>query len=228
MGSSCYDERGNLTSRALSWEYELASLTPKMINTGILDLSHLANPAFPPSAIEFVKHCRERFIYPVIDEVMAYVRQNDKRKWEWSGRVPWNVYKNLHYNPMGNETQEQLRSRVEKVYRGLSWHNLDPLPDYSQPALQQSYEHPINNESGYRQFCGRIAGCIKANATDLGTWAKQVETIIPRLSRQWWPEFKQSEMKVIEFLRHKGLDFPVEPNDDDIVQSLISKVGFER
>lgn len=206
--------------------HELASLPPEMIKTGLRDLSYLKNPEYPPSAIVFVKHCRERFSFSVISEVMDYISHNDKRKWRWSGLVAFNVYLNLHYNHLGSETQDQLRSRIEKVYSGLAWHDLEPLPDYSQPALQQSCEHPINKEPGYRQFCGRIAGCIKANATDLDTWAKQVEIIIPRLSRQWWPEFKQSGLGVLAFLQLKGLSFTAEPKTDDIVQSVISEVGL--
>jgi hypothetical protein len=223
-GANCYDQNGNLTSKAQTWAHELALLTPEMVKTGLRDLSHLPNPAWPPSAIEFVKHCRDRFYFAVQDEVMAYINRPDKNGWEWSGMVAWNVYANLHYNPHGAETHEQLRNRIEKVYRGLSWHDLKPVPDYTAKALPRRDYHPINDQPGYRQFCARVAHLITANTDCLQKWNKQLSMIFPGLVREWWPDFKTSNMKVGDWLRDvQGLNLPNEPESDDVIGSIINK-----
>lgn len=226
MGSSCYDEKGDLTAKALTWMHELASLPPEMIKTGLRDLSYLKNPEYPPSAIVFVKHCRERFSFSVVSEVMDYISHNDKRKWRWSGLVAFNVYLNLHYNHLGNETQDQLRSRIEKVYNGLAWHDLEPLPDYSLKKLPVEKDDSFNSDPGYRQFCGRVANLITANTKGIEDWAYLVDKFFPDLTRKFWLKFKASGMKVSDFLRTVGWDFPVEPADDDVVQSIISRMGL--
>lgn len=225
MGSSSYDKNGNLTAQAQSWATELSGITPEMVKIGLRDLSHLPNPDFPPSAMKFVKHCRERYKFPVVSEILERIR-NSKKSWNWSGLVAWNVFYNLHYNSMGNETQDQLRSRIEKVYDSLSWHDLKPIPDNSVKALPERDYHPINDEKGYQQYTARVHALLRANSDTLESHNTKVEKVFPKhvnddcLLREWWPEFRDSGMEVGEFLRDKGLNLPKEPNRDDPMSQI--------
>ena len=222
MGSSCYDENGNFTSIALNWAHELSLLTPEMVKIGLRDLSHLPNPTFPPSAIEFIAHCRNRGFFDVQDEVLRYINRNDKSGFVWSGLVPWNVYFNLHHNPNGKETHEQLRSRIEKVYKSLSWHDLKPLP-IKREWLPEKQAHPINNEKGYAQFIARVAGLLSANEPDINEWSKKLGLVFPDLVREWWPEFKQCGLSAVDFLRdEKGLNIPKNHSRPETVREIMS------
>lgn len=225
MGSSCYDHNGNLTSKAQGWAHEIALLTSEMVKVGLRDLSHLPNPEFPPSAITFVKHCRDRFFFVVQEEILNYLA-NPTSDYEWSGLVAYNVYSNLHATKF--EPEDKIRIRIEKVYNGLSWHDLKPIPDYSTKALPEKRDlHPINYEKGYMQYAARVHSILRANSDTLESLNNKVSKVFPMhtndhcLLREWWPEFKTANMTVGDFLRDKGLNLPNEPNRDDPMAEIL-------
>jgi len=223
MGSSSYDHNGNLTSKAQLWAHELALLTPEMVKVGLRDLSHLPNPAFPPSAIQFVKHCRDRYFFTVQTEVMTYINRPYRKGLQWSGLVAYNVYENLYHSP--NESQEQLRARIEKVYNSLSWHDLKPIPKTYENVIEHKDRHPINDEPGYMKFCGAIAALLSANTKPGENYfiarGKKLEAVFPDLTREWWPEFKSSGMDVGQWLREvKELNLPINPKFKNPVEEM--------
>lgn len=221
-GNDCLID-GELTAQGKNWFNEIQVLTANQMRIGMKRLIDLKTNGFAPSAIQFVAHCRDIEMGECTDEIWDMIRREPDSNLWWKSNVAYTVYQRLYYNPSANQMAGKVQEQMERIYKSIDHNNLMPVPDrvLSLPDTSDDY-HLINDEKGYRQFIGRIVGLICANESEIVNISKKINLVMPDLTREWWPEFKTSAMKVGDWLREvKGLNFPKEPKHDDPMVALL-------
>lgn len=205
-GSNFCDDNGEFTPIAKNWLGELLNVTGEQIKIGLRDLSLRKNASFPPTAIEFVAHCREMGAEDCVDEILDYINQPTETKWWWKSQVAFNVFKRLYYNNLGSEDSVSVKKRILEIYRKLNMNSLDPLPP-KPIALPIKEPSKVDRDRG--KFQGKMFFAIMRARPDLlgiEQDSKTVSLFTPHKSNELMVDwYNQSQPDMCQFLRTHGI-----------------------
>ena len=205
-GSSYCNDYGEITPIAQNWISECSKLTSEQIKIGLRDLAYRKNPSFPPTAIEFVAHCREMGADDCVDEILDYLDQPTESEWWWKSQIAFNVFKRLHYNPANNEKASILKNRILDIYRKLNMATLDDIPP--QPiALPVKESTKVDKERG--KFQAKMFFTIMQSRPDLLGVDQDEDTaamFMPHKSNElMYAWYEQGKPDMCVFLRGNGV-----------------------
>ncbi len=172
-GENYVDSDGEITQTASNWLMELAKLSREQIKIGMRDLSYLKNPAFPPTALEFVHHAKEMGAEQCADEIFECINRKADSEWWWQTIEAFNVYLNLNYNPANNKSKAQILEEIKVNYRRLDMNNLKPIP---KKAAVIPFSPPSKIERDRGKFQSLMFHCINKIRPDLFLSAPTEET----------------------------------------------------
>lgn len=163
-GQNYVNADGEITETANNWLVELSKLSREQIKVGMRDLAYLKNPAFPPTAIEFVKHSLDMGAEDCANEILECINRKSDSDWWWQTIEAFNVYLKLNYNPANNKTKAQILEEIKVNYRRLDMSNLKPIP---KKAAVIPYSPPSKIERNRGKFQSLMFHCINKIRPDL-------------------------------------------------------------
>ena len=205
-GSSYCNDDGEITPIAYNWIDECTKLTSDQIKSGIKNLASRKNAAFPPSAIEFISHCRKMGAEDCADEIFDYLNQPSESDWWWQSQVAFNVFKRLGYNPANNESKPKILDRIISIYGRMDMNNLDDLP--IKPVMIP-VEAPKKIDRDRGKFQAKMFGVIMRARPDLlgvKQDKKTTDLFTPHKSRELMLKWYGDDMPdMADFLRVEGI-----------------------
>jgi|GEM_PF-5236409 hypothetical protein len=204
-GENYVDENGEITETANNWLTELNKLSAEQIRHGINNLDSLGNPAFPPTAIEFVAHCKKKGAEECAEEIFEYLQKSGDSDWWWRTETAFTVFTKLNYNPANNKQAHQTLDEIKKIYGRLDMDNLKPIP---KQAAYIPYKPPSKVERDRGKFQSLIAITLMRLRPDLFL-SEPTKDDYPKTTREFMQKFyetgRPSEQLVDFVCEQKGM-----------------------
>lgn len=206
-GEDFADENGKATSFARSWLQSLSELTSEEVREGFENLKY-GYETFPPTPMEFVRHCKKWGAERVVDEIFDYINRSADDDFWWESASAFNVFKRLHYNQAQNETYAQIKQRILNLYNRLDLSDLDEVPPTKPVALP--VKKPTKVEKSKSNFQGKMFFAIMRSRPDLlgvepcaKTKALFTHHKSMELMQRW---YEQKKPDMVQFLRDEGIE----------------------
>lgn len=200
--SNWCDDNGEITPIAKNWLHECSKLSGEQIKAGIKNLDYRDNAQWPPTAVEFVSHCREMGAQEVCDEILDYLNKPADSDFWWQTEAAFNTYVRLHYNPANNRPLAKVVDDIKEIYKKLDFNNLQPIP--AKPVALP-FKEPTKIEKERGRFQAKMFFCIMRARPDLlglEPDEKAKELFITTKSKELMVDwYQQDQPDMADFLR---------------------------